>query len=199
VDQAVVAFEPVPQRRLGQRLQQIDRQQRNPGFLNESEQRLGGLRLVGIQAHDDAGDDLHPVAVDGFDALQNRDHHVVVLLHRLQRIGIGSLDAAEDRDEEGLTHFLEDLGPLGDVERRLAGQPHDITGLFLPLDQMRQQIERRLAVADEIVIDEIDRTRDSACEQFVEFGGDLLRGLETRIAAIEARDIAEFALIGATA
>jgi len=64
---------------------------------------------------------------------------------------------------------------------------------------MRQQIERGLAVADEIVIDEIDRASNAAFEQFVEFGGDLLGRFQARIAAIKSRDIAEFALIRAPA
>jgi hypothetical protein len=64
---------------------------------------------------------------------------------------------------------------------------------------MRQQIERRLAVADEIVVDEIDRVGDAAFAQLVEFGDDLLRRLQARIAAVEAGDVAEFALIGAAA
>ncbi len=102
-------------------------------------------------------------------------------------------------DEIRLAHLLENLRPLGDVERRLAGQTQDVTGLLLPLDQMRQQIERRLAVADEIVIDEIHRAGDAAFEQFVEFGGDLLRRFETRIATVQPRDVAEFALVGAPA
>src|SRR5439155_8353961 len=89
--------------------------------------------------------------------------------------------------------------PLGDVERRLAGQPHDVAGFLLPLDQMRQQIKRGLSVADEIVIDEIHRAGHPAFEQFVEFGGDLLRRLETRVAAVETGNVAELALIGATA
>ena len=99
----------------------------------------------------------------------------------------------------GLAHLLEDLRPLGDVERRLAGEPHDVAGLLLPFDQMRQQVERRLAVADEIVIDEIHRAGHAAFEQLVEFGDDLLRRLEARIAAVETRDVAELALIGTAA
>ena len=70
-------------------------------------------------------------------------------------------------------------------------------GALLPCDQMRQQIERGLAVADEIVVDEIDRPAQPAFEQLVELGDDLLRDLQPRIAAIEAGDVAELALIGA--
>jgi len=45
----------------------------------------------------------------------------------------------------------------------------------------------------------IDRASNAAFEQFVEFGGDLLGVFQARIAAIKSRDIAEFALIRATA
>ncbi len=59
LDQPVFALQAIPQRRLRQRLQQIDGQQRNPGFIDKGEQRIGGFGLVGIEAHDDAGNDLH--------------------------------------------------------------------------------------------------------------------------------------------
>src|SRR6202043_1998062 len=111
----------------------------------------------------------------------------------------GRLDAAEYRDKECLAHLLENFGPLGNVERRLAGEAYHVTGFFLPLNQVRQQIDRRLPVADEIVIDKIDRVRHAALAQPVKLGDDLLRRLEARIAAIEARDVAELALIGTTA
>jgi hypothetical protein len=64
---------------------------------------------------------------------------------------------------------------------------------------MRQQIQRRLAVADEIVVDEIDRVGHAAFAQLVELGDDLLRRLQARIAAVEAGDVAELALIGTAA
>ncbi len=65
----------------------------------------------------------------------------------------------------GLAHLLQDFGPLGDVQRRLAGEPHHVAGPLLPFDQMRQQVQRRLAVADEIVVDEIDRAGHAAFAQ----------------------------------
>ena len=40
VDQAIFALQTIPQRRLRQRLQQIDRQQRNSGFIDEGKQRV---------------------------------------------------------------------------------------------------------------------------------------------------------------
>ncbi len=54
---------------------------------------------------------------------------------------------------------------------------------------------RGLAVADEIVVDEIDHRRMHLAPHGVEFGGDLLRRLEPRLPAVEAGDVAELAQI----
>ena len=128
-------------------------------------------------------------------ASSDRHHHVVILLDRFQRVWIGRLDAAEHRDEVRLAHQREDFRPLGDVQRRLARQADAKAVPLLPFDEMRQQLERRLAVADEIVVDEIDRAGDAALDQLVEFGDHLLRRLQARIASVEARNVAELALI----
>ena len=75
-----------------------------------------------------------------------------------------------------------------------------IAAALLPFDQMRQQIARRLAVADEVVVDEIDRLRMRRLRQHAfELGDDLLRRLEARHAAVKAGDVAELALVGAAA
>src|SRR6185437_2221082 len=108
-------------------------------------------------------------------------------------------DAAENRAEIGLAHPRQDFRTLGDVQRGLAGKAQDETRLLLPLDQMWQQVECRLAVADEIIVDEIDRAADAAFEQLVELGGDLLRRLQARITAIKPRYVAKFALVGTSA
>ena len=60
---------------------------------------------------------------------------------------------------------------------------------------MRQQVERGLAVADEVVVDEVHRAANAAFQQLVEFAGDLLRRFQARITAVEAGNVAEFALI----
>jgi hypothetical protein len=64
---------------------------------------------------------------------------------------------------------------------------------------MWQEFPRRLLVADEVVVDKIDRGLDPGCEQRVELGENLLRRLEARLTAVERRDVAEFAAIGASA
>ena len=69
----------------------------------------------------------------------------------------------------------------------------------LPLDQVRKQVLGRLAVGDEVVVDEIDVAVHAAGEQLVELGRDLLGRLQARDAAVEPRDVAELALVGAAA
>ena len=66
--------------------------------------------------------------------------------------------------------------------------------------KMRQQIARRFAVADEIVVDQIDHRRMVRLgDEGVEFGKKLLGRLEARLAAIEGRNVAKLAPIWAAA
>ena len=167
--------------------------------VDEVQELLSAIRCVGVEAHDDAGHHLHAVAVQRLDGFEDRHHVVVLFGHRLQRIGIGGFDAAEDRLEHRLAHQREDLGPFGDVERRLAGKRQRIAIAFLPFDEMRQKFADAAPMRDEIVVDEIDRVGEAAFHHLVEFGGDLLRCLEARIAAVQRRDVAELALIGTAA
>src|SRR5262249_62249581 len=57
----------------------------------------------------------------------------------------------------------------------------------------------RPAVRNKIVVNEIDRSVATVRTELVKFGNNLGGSFETRIATIQARDVAEFALIGATA
>ena len=124
---------------------------------------------------------------------------VVPLAHRVERAELGGLDAAEHRIEIRLAHHRQDVGAGGDVERRLAGEPDRVAARFLPGDQMRQQLARRLLVADEIVVDKIHRAANAGVDHRVELGDDLLGLLVARLAAVKRRDVAEFAAIGAAA
>ena len=69
--------------------------------------------------------------------------------------------------------------------------------LLLPLHEMRQHLLGGLAVADEVVVDEIKRGRRVRLrEDIVELADDLLRRLHARLAAVEAGDVAELAGVG---
>ena len=195
LDQPVLALEAVPQRRARQRLQQVHGQHRDLRLLDELQHVPAGVGRVGVEADDDARHDLHAEAVQCLDGAEHRHHHVVLLGDRLERLGLGRLDAAEDRRERRLAHQLEDFRPLGDVERRLAGQQQRIAVALLPLDQVRQHLAHGALVGDEIVVDEIDRRGQAAGHELVELGANLLGGLVSRDAAVERRDVAEFALV----
>ena len=199
LDQPAFAFEAIPQRRARQRLQQVHGQQWNLRLLDKLLQEAAGVGRVGVETDDHARHNLHAEAVQGLHGTDDRHHHVVILRDRLQRRGIGRLDAAEDGRERRLAHQLEDFRRLGDVERRLARQQQRIAVALLPLDQVRQHLAHGALVGDEIVVDEIDRGRQSAGHELVEFGAHLLGRLVSRDAAVERGDAAELALARAAA
>ena len=188
--------QPLPKRRLRQGLQQIDRQHRDMRAVDELDQARAGCRGVGVEAENDAGDDLDAVAIDRRHRVEQRHDPVVRLAHGVERAQLGRLDAAEHRVETRLAHHRENVRALRDIERRLAGELDRIAAPLLPGDQMRQQLARRFLVADEIVVDEIDRAGDPGVEHRVEFGEDLLRRFEPGLAPVQRRDVAEFAAIG---
>src|SRR5690348_7712115 len=64
---------------------------------------------------------------------------------------------------------------------------------------MGQEFARRLLVADEVVVDKIDRGLDAGGEQRVELGEDLLRRFKAGLTPVKRRDVAELAAIGASA
>src|SRR5205807_6438626 len=70
----------------------------------------------------------------------------------------------------------------------------------LPSEQMRQHILRGFAIADEIVVDEIDdRRMPFLLAHGIELGGDLGRRLEPWLPAVKVGNIAELAEIGTAA
>src|SRR3984957_14825483 len=122
------------------------------------------------------------------------------LVDSRQNLRLRRLDPNEDREEAGLAHERENVDLLCDVQCRLAGELQRIAVPLLPIDQMRQQIARRFAVADEIVVDQInDRRMASLGHKGVEFGKKLFGRLESRLPPIQGRNVAEFAPIWAAA
>ena len=88
-------LEPVPERRLRQRLQQIDGQHRDLGNVDEILEPAFGIVRVGIEAEDDARGDLQSVVVECLDRRHHRHGVVLILAHRLERVGFRRLDADE--------------------------------------------------------------------------------------------------------
>ncbi len=197
--ETLVLFQPIPERRARQRLQKIDRQHRNVRLVDELEQPLARLHRIGVEAENDAGDDLNAVVVDRLHRLEDRHHQILLLVDPFERFGLRRFDADEEGIEGGFAHLRQNLGVARDVERRFAGEIDRVAVAFLPFNEMRQKFCDRRPIGDEIVVDEIDLADDAAGQQFVEFGDDLFGRLDSRDAAIEAGNVAEFAAIRAAA
>src|SRR5260221_7836215 len=121
----------------------------------------------------------------------------MLLTHGRERRGLGSLDAHKNTEEARLLHQPKDFGLLGDVERRFASELHRIVVFALPRDEVGKHLARCFAIADKIVVDEIDCRRTFLLPYRIEFADDLLRRFESRLAAIKAGYVAEFTTIGA--
>ena len=104
----------------------------------------------------------------------------MLLAHGLERVGLRRFDAGEDGEELRLAHQRQDFGLLGDIERGLAGKLQRIAVLLLPGDQMRQHLARGLAVADEIVVDEIDHRRMPGCPRIASSSAMICSGVFSR-------------------
>ncbi len=197
VQQPPFLLQSVPERGLGQGLEDVDRQDRDTGLVDEVDQvLLGGIR-IGVEAEDDARRDLEPVGVQRLDRPVHRHGGVMGLVDALERPFLRSLDADEDGHEVRLPHQLEDLGLLGHVQGRLAGELQRVVVLLLPCDEVREHVPRRLAVGDEVVVDEVDHGRMAGlADDRVELGAHLLGALQPRLASVELRDVAELAPVG---
>ncbi len=79
----------------------------------------------------------------------------------MQGVRLGRLDAAEHGNEARRAHAGEHPLILREIQRRLAGEAQRISAAGLLLDEVREQLQLGLLVADEVVIHEVDRQHAS--------------------------------------
>jgi len=72
-----------------------------------------------------------------------------------------------------LAHARQKLRVLCDVKRRFAGEHEGIAVALLPDDQRLDQFARCPPVADEIVVNEVDRVHAAVFANRIEFAGEL--------------------------
>src|SRR5262249_25536417 len=104
-------------------------------------------------------------------------------------------DAAEDRAEICLAHQRQNIRAFRNIKGCFAAQLHRVATELLPGHEMWQQLARRLLVADEIVIDKIDRRFDAGGDQSVKLGDDLPRRFEPRLPSVQCRNITELTAV----
>ena len=138
------ACEPVPQRRLRQRLQQVDGQHRDLRHIDEVLEPAFGVVRVGVEAEDDAGGDLQPVAVERLDRTPASAAALFCSLRMALSASASGVSMPTNRLTKAASRISARIsGLLGDVERRLAGELQRIAVLLLPSDEMRQHLARR--------------------------------------------------------
>ena len=141
----------------------------------------------------EAGGHEHAVAVDLVDALGDVALGVLLLAHLHQGLGIRALDADEDGEEVRILHRLQHLVVVGEIDRGFGRELERIVVLLQPRLEPRHQGAQVLAVADEIVVDEIDMAAIAAVVERLQLGEDLVVGLGARHAAVQLDDVAELA------
>ena len=98
-DQPAFALQAVPQRRFGSACSRlmVKSGMRESSTKASSASAVPGLSVSRPMMMPDTTSMPYELMV--LHALEDRDHHVVVLVHGLQRVGIRGLDATEDGDE----------------------------------------------------------------------------------------------------
>src|SRR5262249_12231812 len=153
---------------------------------------------VVVEADDEAREDVDAMRIDAPHAGEHVLAQVLRLAGLAQALGLRRFDADEDPAEAGRAEEAEQLRGLRAVERGLGADSEAITVPLLVLAEEAQQLLRRLAVADEVVVDEEDAARARGAER-VELAADLRGRLAAGLAAEHHDDVAELALERAAA
>ena len=146
-----------------------------------------------VEADDEAGGHEKTRRIELVNALGNAAPCVLLLAHRNQRRGIGTLDADEDSDEIGPFQQRQEFGIVGEIKRRLSRELEGIVARLKPLRELGQECLDRLLVADEVVVDEIDMAAIAQIVQCVELRQHLGVGLGARHAAVKLNNVAKLA------
>src|SRR5207302_8604776 len=117
----------------------------------------------------------------------------------LERLDRRSLDPEEDGGESRLHHRLDQRRKRRQVDTRLGVELEGTAVFALPARDLGQELGRLAPVADEVVVDDEDRSAPTELVERVELAQHLRRALHPRVAAVELDDVAELALEGAAA
>ncbi len=122
--------------------------------------------------------------VDLVNALGDVAAGVLLLLHLPERLGIGTFDPDEHREEICFLHQLQKLFVVGQIERGFGGELERMIVLLVPGLEMRQERLHGFLVADQIVVDEIHMAAVAEPVERIELRQHLLGGLGARHAPV---------------
>ena len=182
------------------RVQQAHHRGYDPAFLDEFYQPVEDGGGITVKAHDEPCLDLETGLLD---LLHARGQIAVLVLHLAafgQTFLIGRLDADKDRVEPGADHHAHELLIIGKVDGRFRVKGEGMFFPFHPLNDGREYFFFQLSlVSDEVIIDKKYTAFPSPRVEALKLGDNVLGVLGPRYAAVQHRDVAEFAVKGAPA
>ena len=139
-------------------LQQTNHGDGNRALLNELDEAIENVVAVRIEAENEPAHHFDPVALDGRHAVEQIAAGVLMLLGGGQARLIRRLDAEKHGSETRLAHGFQQAGIVSEVDRGFGDEAKHVSMRPLPGGDRRQQRAAPGFVADEVVVDDEDRT-----------------------------------------
>src|SRR6516162_1886636 len=191
--QAAFLFKPAPKLSVRQRIQQAHHANRDRRLFDHIDHRISRRLGFAVEANDEARGNEKTGGVDGVNALRNAATRVLLLAHRDQSSGIGTLDADKHTDEIGARHQLQQFRVVGEIDRCFRCELERKIARFQPPCQFWKERLDSFLVADEVVVHEVDMAAIAQAIEFIELCEHLGIGLGARYPPVELYDVAELA------
>src|SRR6516164_5450478 len=191
--QAAFLFKPAPELRVRQRIEEAHHANRDRRLLDQINHRIRCRLRFAVEADDEARGDEKTGGVDGVNALRNAATRVLLLAHRDQSSGIGTLDADKHTDEVGARHQLQQFRVVGEIDRCFRCELERKIARFQPPCEFWKERLDSFLVADEVVVHEVDMASIPQAIEFIELCEHLGIGLGARHPPVELYDVAELA------
>lgn len=199
VDESTFSLHAVVQRRSLERGQHADHRPGNVEALHVLHHLIEAVQTVSIEAHNQSRRDKQATLTK----LTNGDRrvhllghrHVLKLLRLAKSLHRGRLEASEDHQKPGLDHEVHQIRLCCDADVRFRVELEGVLVFHLPVTNCFQNRDRRLLVADEVVINDEDVAAVASDLDRCQLAQDLIRGLEPRTLPEELGHVAELAAV----
>src|SRR5712692_1196740 len=188
------ALQSPPELRVGDGRQQADHRDRYCAFTNKVYLPLKDVIRIIIEAHDEAAQHLHPVALHFPYRVYEIAARVLTLLRLYQAFHDRGFDADKNLPESGGSHLLEQLIVVSEVHAGFRSKCKRVLVARRPFGQLRHQQPDVFLVTDKIVVDDEDLTTPANTQQRVQFGENLLIALRAWDPAVNLYDVAELTI-----